>query len=64
MAVELTDEQFAAVYRALKMANEPYTEDQVDELVHLEWLAWDSIRSRADRVATAPSSEEHPTSSE
>ncbi|MCW2599599.1 MAG: hypothetical protein JWM02_1428 [Frankiales bacterium] len=39
--VELADNAFEAIYEALRLANSPYTQDEVAHVVAMEAKAWD-----------------------
>lgn len=54
----MTDEEFRTVYRALCMANNGYTVDDIPTLVALEGKAWtvlQQIKARAALTQEAPS---------
>lgn len=51
MSVELSDEEFDVVYEALKVANEPYTREDVPHLVALEARAWKVLQNAKHRAA-------------
>lgn len=54
MTVQLTDEEFAVVYEALRIANSPYSKEEVPHLVAMEAKAWkiiESLKHKADLLA-------------
>lgn len=62
--MEISDEDFETIYRALKRANEPYTHDEVDDVVAQEAIAWRTvqrIRGTADPSDEPRPSEAAPT---
>lgn len=67
--IELSREEFAAVYAALQMANTPYADDDdtLAELVAKERTAWEivqqvAVRHRTDPPASDPASGASPIS--
>lgn len=59
LMIELTEDEFEAITAALQMANSPYTEEDVPELVALEAKAWATVRqvqSRAVQSVPDPAS--------
>lgn len=50
MGVMLTDEEFDLVFEALRVANNPYTNDDVPHLVALEAKAWKAVQAAKHRT--------------
>lgn len=44
MAVTLSDEDFEAIYEALRRVNHPYSHDDAGEIVKLERQAWEAVQ--------------------
>jgi hypothetical protein len=44
LMVEMTEEQFEAIYEALELANNGYTNEDVPRLVALEGKAWTIVQ--------------------
>lgn len=47
--ITLTDEEFDLVYEALRLANSPYTHDDVPHLVATEAKAWTVVQAARHR---------------
>ncbi len=50
MAVELSDDEFDAVYAALRKVTQPYNVDDIGEVVVLEYCAWQAISAAGQRA--------------
>jgi hypothetical protein len=50
MTVELTDEEFETVYEALRLANHPYSHDEIATVVAMEAKAWTAIQQAKRRT--------------
>ena len=49
--ITLTDEEFEVVYEALRLANSPYTNEDVPHLVATEAKAWTAVQAARHRSA-------------
>ena len=52
--VELTEEEFGKIYRALHAVNNPYSKTDVEMLVTMEFWAWEAARDAAIRNNVDP----------
>lgn len=50
MPVILNDDEFSVVYEALRLANNPYTNDEVAHVVAMEAKAWTAIQAATRRA--------------
>ena len=50
MSVLLTNEEFDLIFEALRVANSPYTNDDVPHLVALEAKAWKVVQAAKHRT--------------
>ena len=50
MSVELSAEEFAVIFEALRLANNPYTNEDVPHLVAMEAKAWTAVQAAKHRV--------------
>lgn len=50
MSVLLTNEEFDLIFEALRVANSPYTNDDVPHLVALEAKAWKAVQAARHRT--------------
>jgi hypothetical protein len=65
MEITMTDREFEVVWAALEMANTPYTDDDIPELVAREAKAWtvlQKVRHRAGLPDEPRPSEADPSS--
>lgn len=61
MSVEMSPEEFFVIYEALRLANNPYTNDEVAHLVAMEAKAWTVVQEVTHRAGLSeqlPFSEE------
>jgi len=52
--IELTEDEFATVYEALRLVTHTYTEEEVPHVVAMERMAWNAVEAakhRADQTA-------------
>jgi len=54
MAVNLSDEDFAVIYEALRRVNTPYTHDDASAIVKLERDAWELVQEIAEAQEFTP----------
>jgi hypothetical protein len=47
--IELTEEEFNKIYKALQAVNNPYSKTDVDILVTMEFWAWEAVQEAAKR---------------
>lgn len=52
--IELTEEEFNKIYKALYAVNNPYSKTDVDMLVTMEFWAWEAIQAAAIRNKVDP----------
>lgn len=48
--IEMTREEFAAVYEALRLANTPYSDDEIPFVVAAEGKAWEVVQEVRHRA--------------
>jgi hypothetical protein len=54
MDITMSQDEFAVVYEALRLANQPYTDDEVAHLVAMERKAWRILEEVARRSSGPP----------
>jgi hypothetical protein len=48
--IELTAEEYATIYEALRLVNAPYGNDEVAHIVAMEAKAWTAIKTATHRA--------------
>jgi hypothetical protein len=47
--VTITDEEFLVIYNALSVANDPFSQDSVEDIIEAEWNAWVVVKDLMTR---------------